>query len=65
MIRVQVSSASVETLVRRGGITYHHLIAYSRQHPVPSLDSWSPSLQLWGPVFTDRGYTGCLSTGSE
>jgi len=29
MVHVHVSSGSAETLVRRGGITNHHLIAYS------------------------------------
>ena len=32
-VHVHVSPGSAETLVRRGGITNHHLIAYSRQHP--------------------------------
>ena len=30
--RVHVSPGSAETLVRRGGTTSHHLIAYSQQH---------------------------------
>ena len=32
--------------------------------PVPALESWRPQIQMWGPVFTDRGVRG-FSTGSE